>query len=125
LVVKLCKKPAEAAFGLVDHHWIVTDTKSAGMWNAKGAPFPNIPFLADVAVRDHSSEKGGVCKVIPNVDEEKVNQQLKLGRHLGRWTPWNQCQTFAQDVIYNARPFGYNNYMYGQDNHTTTPIPIW
>ena len=102
LVVRLCRRPARAAFGIVDHHWIETDSISAGMWNAPDAKFPNIPFLAKVAVKDHSSETGATCEVIKYVDEEKVNQQLKIGKLLGIWTPWNQCQTFAQKVLLNA-----------------------
>jgi len=128
LDVKLCKRPAEAAFGIVDHHWIVTDTKSGGMWNAPGTKYPDKPFLADVAVKEHSKETkelldaGGSCEIIKNVDENKVNAQLEEGRKLGIWKPWNQCQTFAQDVIDNARPNGYFDYIFGQDNHTTQPI---
>ena len=119
LVTKLCRRPTAAAFGLVDHHWIETDSRSGGMWNAPNAKFPNIPFLADVSARDHSSETGGMCEVIKYVDEDKVNKQLSYGRPLGTWTPWNQCQTFAQKILLNA---GTGDY-FGQDNHVT--VPSW
>ena len=52
LKVYLCKLPARAAWGLVDHHWIKTDSLERGMWNTPNTPFPDIPYLADVAVRD-------------------------------------------------------------------------
>ena len=120
LVVQLCKKSADAAFGIVDHHWIKTDTLSGGMWNAPDAKYPDIPFLAKVSVKDHS-DQNGTCEVVLNVDENKVNEQLKEGRELGIWKPWNQCQTFAQGVIDNARPDGYFDFKFGQDNHTTKP----
>ena len=57
-----------------------------------------------------------MCQEIPNVDEDKVNKQLKNFKPLGTWTPWNQCQSFASDVLNNAgRTPGYN------DNHSTNP----
>ncbi|BBL60357.1 hypothetical protein MKFW12EY_39700 [Methylomonas koyamae] len=51
-----------------------------------------------------------------NVDKSKINEQLKVGSPLGRWLPWNQCQTYAWHVIENARtapapdPFDKNVY---------------
>jgi hypothetical protein len=53
---------------------------------------------------DHSKrdKTGSSCTKINNVDESKVNAQLKLGRRLGAWFPWNQCQSFTSDVIFNA-----------------------
>ncbi len=59
-----------------------------------------------VQVTDHSGrseEKGSTCEKVDNVDEKKVNNQLEIGRPLGRWTPGNQCQSFSSDVLKNAR----------------------
>jgi hypothetical protein len=57
-----------------------------------------------------------MCQEISDADEEKVNKQLEKFRPLGTWTPWNQCQTFASDVLDNAgRKNGAN------DNHATNP----
>jgi thiamine monophosphate kinase len=58
-----------------------------------------------VQVTDHSGrskEAGATCKKVENVDEAKVNAQLKLGSPLGRWGPTNQCQSFAASVLMNA-----------------------
>jgi RHS repeat-associated protein len=110
LDVFLCMQPA---FGLasnpIDHQWIKTDTVEAGMGGLKG----NRPGLDSgdmpgdkVGVTDHSGrslQPGASCKKIDNVDENKVNEQLKLGRELGRWGPTNQCQSFAREVLGNAK----------------------
>jgi len=108
LDVFLCSQPA-LGWMPVDHHWIKTDSVEAGMGGTRGnAPgnqsgdLPGDP----VQVTDHagrSNERGASCKEVPNVDEKKVNDQLKIGRPLGRWTPSNQCQSFARGVLNNAR----------------------
>jgi uncharacterized protein RhaS with RHS repeats len=109
LEVLLCAQPA---FGIasnpIDHHWIKTDTVEAGMGGTRG----NVPgndsgdMPGDrVQVTDHtgrSKEAGATCKKVDNVDENKVNEQLKIGRPLGRWGPSNQCQSFAAEVLRNA-----------------------
>ncbi|CUI09858.1 hypothetical protein BN2497_14493 [Janthinobacterium sp. CG23_2] len=33
------------------------------------------------------------------MDEDCVNKKLTMGRATGRWSPYNQCQSFVQDVI--------------------------
>lgn len=110
LDVSICSQPA---FGIswnpIDHHWIKTDTIEAGMGGTRG----NVPgndsgdLPGDrVQVTNHagrSKEAGASCKKVDNVDEKKVNDQLKIGRALGRWGPTNQCQSFARGVIHNAR----------------------
>ena len=57
-----------------------------------------------------------MCQEIPNVDEGKVNEQLKNYRPLGKRTPWNQCQSFASDVLDNAGRVSGSS-----DHHTTNP----
>jgi hypothetical protein len=109
LAVSLCSQPA---FGIasnpIDHQWIKTDTVEAGMGGTRG----NVPGnnsddrLGDrVQVTDHagrSKEAGATCTKVENVDEAKVNEQLKIGRPIGRWGPSNQCQSFAAEVLRNA-----------------------
>ena len=118
LEVSLCSQPA---FGIpwnpIDHHWIKTDKVEAGMGGTRG----NVPgndsgdLPGDrVQVTDHtgrSKEAGVTCEKVNNVDERKVNDQLKIGRAIGRWGPNNQCQSFAKEVLQNAStvprpPFG-------------------
>lgn len=52
---------------------------------------------------DRSKERGASCETVPNVDEKKVNEQLVLGRSLGRWGGSNQCQSFVSEVLKKAR----------------------
>ena len=111
LDVYLCRQPA---FGIswnpIDHHWIRTDTIEAGMGpsnsNCGNAGNDSGDMPGDpVEVCDHSERDmtGASCELISNVDENLVNDQLQLGRPLGRWSPWNQCQSFVADVLRNAR----------------------
>ncbi len=112
LDVYLCKQPA---FGIsknpIDHHWLRTDTYESGMGptegdcgnagNASSADWPGDP----VQTCDHSGRdmEGAVCEKLNNVDEDAVNDMIAPGQSLGRWLPWNQCQSFARDVINEAR----------------------
>ena len=107
LDVEVCSQPA-LGWMPVDHQWIKTDTVEAGMGGTKG----NVPGNQSgdmpgdpVQVTDHSGrskQKGASCKVADNVDEKKVNDQLKIGRPLGHWGPTNQCQSFVRQVLQNA-----------------------
>ena len=112
LAVYLCSQPALGIpWNPIDHQWIKTDTIEAGMGPTKSncgnagnqsGDRPGEP----VQICDHSQRDGEniTCVLIPGVDEDKVNNQLVIGRSLGSWYPWNQCQTFAAQVIKNARP---------------------
>ena len=117
LKVYLCKTPVNGVT-IVDHHWIKTDSLERGMWNEDDIKqwYDDVPFFAQVAVRNEPYHSEALCKEIPYVDENLVNDQLTLYRDLGTWTPWNNCQTFAAEVISKATiidPFylkmmGYN-----------------
>lgn len=108
LDVQMCRQPA---FGWmpIDHQWIKTDTVERGMGDANGhlpgQQYGDTPG-DHVVVTEHggrSNESDASCKVVPNVDEKKVNEQLTLGRPLGTWGPFNQCQSFVHSVLENAR----------------------
>ncbi|WP_221795150.1 RHS repeat-associated core domain-containing protein [Oceanobacter mangrovi] len=110
LDVYLCSQPA---FGIswnpLDHQWIKTDSVEAGMGPAKSScgdagnqsgDLPGDPVqVCDHRQRDKTNSS---CELVSDVDENKVNEQLELGRPLGRWWPWNQCQSFASDVLRNS-----------------------
>jgi RHS repeat-associated protein len=104
--VMLCSRPAQIANGLIDHYWIVTETRSAGMGGN-----PNIPpgqeyegWGMRVTLNDHSNDTPTQCTTQRNVDAACVNSQLTIGRSLGRFTPpINQCQSFAYSVINSCR----------------------
>ncbi|MCI1278362.1 MAG: hypothetical protein LKG23_05185 [Nitrospira sp.] len=108
LEVQVCRQPA-LGFLPVDHQWIKTDTLERGMGGTRGnvagnesGDWPGDP----VQITDHSGrshEPGASCKAVDNVDENKVNKLLELGRPLGRWTSGNQCQSFVGDVLKKSR----------------------
>lgn len=111
LKVMQCRQPA---FGWmpIDHDWIKTDTIEAGMGGTRGNEPGNqsgdLPY-DPVQVTDHtgrSKEKGASCKEVPNVDEQRVNDQLRIGLSLGRWTPFNQCHSFVNSVLDKAQIHG-------------------
>ena len=104
--VMVCSRPAEIAGGLIDHSWIVTATKSAGMGGN-----PNLPpgqvyegWGMRVTLNDHSNDTPTKCTTQNYVDASCVNAQLTIGRSLGRFTPpINQCQSFAYSVVNSCR----------------------
>ena len=103
LKVQLCCRPAQSVRGAVDHCWIKTDTKTAGMNSSPqcriaGEDYETL-YVTKVFVSDHSCDIAKSCKPIDNVDEDCVNKQLAIGTPLGRFSTWNNCQTFAQEVF--------------------------
>lgn len=104
LVVQQCCRKAEIANGLVDHCWLQTDTITAGMASspqcrANVGDRKELPWKTKVYVSDHSCEVGGQCNVINDVDEQCVNRELAIGRSLGRFGMFNNCQTFVFSVV--------------------------
>lgn len=61
--VMLCSRPADIAFGWIDHYWIVTATTSAGMGaNPNLAPGREYEgFGMRVRVNDHSNDIPSQC----------------------------------------------------------------
>lgn len=77
------------------------------MGPANNGPLPACPIGVETAVVNHSGqskEAGTHCVVVPNVDEECVNKLIEIGRPTGRWSPINQCNSFADDVLTRCRP---------------------
>jgi len=58
-------------------------------------------------IQDHSGDsknrEGASCETVSNVDENKVNELLDIGKKLGGFSTWNNCQTFAADVLRQSR----------------------
>ena len=106
LDVEICCRPDQVTGGLLDHCWVKTDTKAAGM----GAN-PNIPpgmqyegLGMPVQIIDHSKDTATHCTKQNNVNEQCVNDQLKIGKPIGRFLPpVNQCQSFAYGVVNSCR----------------------
>lgn len=102
--VEVCSRKAQVAFGIFSHMWIKTEKVIAGMGGQifDGEMIGDVmelPYITDVFVRDHSHEIAEKCEIKKGVDEECVNDQLDIGRYLGKWRMLNQCQTFVASVI--------------------------
>jgi len=103
LKVELCCRPARIARGAVDHCWIKTDSKAAGMNSSPqcriaGDDYESL-YITKVFVSDHSCDIPKSCKPMDNVDEDCVNKELAIGTPLGRFSTWNNCQSFTRDVF--------------------------
>ncbi|NJO16764.1 MAG: RHS repeat-associated core domain-containing protein [Thioploca sp.] len=108
--VYLCKRPINVAWvpqgvrPYLQHHWIKTRKYEAGMGGQCPVPGQNcadVPY-SPTQTKDHSGQSLKInvsCELVPNVDEECVNQLIIPGRPTGNWTLINQCQTFASSVI--------------------------
>lgn len=92
--------------GMSNHEWLLTDTAEAGMGRAGGG----VPardgesdyFGVPVEVVDHTGQSLGAdshCDHVEEVDEDCVNRKIRIRRQLGRFSPWNNCQTFVMEVI--------------------------
>lgn len=106
--IEVCQRPAKIAFGLVDHYWLRTDTITAGMGSARAynsyiGDEMEAPFTA-VYIVDHSDQPAKKCteKSDKNYDEQCVDDQLKIGTPLGRFTPINHCLAFVRKVLRNC-----------------------
>jgi hypothetical protein len=106
LRVQQCCRKAEILSGKVEHCWIKTDTIIAGMASNPSCrrgvgDDPELPYVTNVFISDHSCEVGGECTDIPwNVDEECVNRQLKIGTYLGGFNLLtNNCQTLVNEIL--------------------------
>jgi hypothetical protein len=111
LLVLVCSRPVDiawipgnAASYLPYHQWIKTDTLEAGM--GANCPVPGQQCsdrpLDPTFTRSHagqSSAPNASCSPVREVDENCVNNAIRPGQSTGRWLPWNQCQSFVQDVI--------------------------
>lgn len=102
--VEVCSRKAEVAFGLFSHMWIKTDSVEAGMGGKiyEGVGIGDVmelPYITRVYVRDHSDQVALKCELKEGIDEDCVNDELELGKYLGHWRIFNQCQSYVADVI--------------------------
>jgi RHS repeat-associated protein len=84
------------------HCFLKTDSIEAGMGPADNGALPPCPIGVQTAVTNHkgqSQSSGTQCTEVKDVNEKCVNDELGVGRPLGRWMPWNQCNSFADDVL--------------------------
>lgn len=100
--VEICHRKAQIAFGLVNHFWLKTDTKNAGMGSGKSHGQIGDQFEGPgtkVYVIDHSNQIAEVCEETTNHVEECINEELEDGKFLGRFSPLNNCQTYVKSVL--------------------------
>lgn len=115
--VQICKRAINidwvggANAYLPSHHWIRTDTVEAGMGGE--CPIPGQGCSGKPGLRTQTightgqgNATGSVCVTVPDVDEQCVNNAIAPGRATGRWMPWNQCQSFVRDTLYNCSTLG-------------------
>ncbi|MFZ1748269.1 MAG: hypothetical protein WBO24_16900 [Nitrospirales bacterium] len=108
LAVEFCRAPADVAYGFVDHVWLKTGTKEAGAQGAaqNAGDEYEAPYFTELAITDHSGSsekrKGARCEIVPNVDESLVNELIEIGKPLGQFSAFNNCQSFAADIIEQA-----------------------
>jgi hypothetical protein len=115
--VEICHRHAEILKGLVDHYWIKTDTKEAGMGSELLATLQigdkfEAPYTTKVFIVDHSNQTAIACKENLEVDEDCVNEQLDLGKPLGHFSLINNCQSFVARVIKKCSPHDPNEELY-------------
>ncbi len=108
LGVELCTRTADIPVARelnLQHHWLRTSTREAGMGPDNGeVPGARLdsPLVTRTQVNDHTGRgdlPGSACTAKLQVDEACVDRELTLGRDLGRWTPTNQCQSFVAEVL--------------------------
>ncbi len=114
--VEDCYRTAKIMGGLVNHHWIKTDTKIAGMGSqeiqsAIGDRF-EAPYATLVFVVDHSDQIAKSCKEVTEVDEDCVNAKLDIGKPLGRFNLINNCQMFVSEILRKCSTRETNQYTY-------------
>ena len=100
--VEDCSRKAQIMGGVVNHHWLKTDTKVAGMGSGYDGPIGDrfeAPYKTHVFVIDHSNQVAEKCREIAGVDEDCVNEKLDIGQYLGRFNLINNCQAFVSKIL--------------------------
>ncbi|MFZ5884303.1 MAG: RHS repeat-associated core domain-containing protein [Chloroflexota bacterium] len=89
---------------LPNHNWLLTGAHEAGM--GAECPVPgqgcsDTPGARTQTIdhRGQSLQPGAQCTLVPDADEQCVSAAIRPGLSTGRWMPWNQCQSFADDVL--------------------------
>jgi RHS repeat-associated protein len=121
LKVYRCCAPAQIAAGLVNHCWLKTETREAGLGNLDegqpaGAAVPGAhcdsPYVAQTQVVNHAgvsrTRPGTSCQEVKDADEECVNKALwtnarGYGPTAGAFSPFNNCQTWVNGVLIHCR----------------------
>lgn len=136
LEVEICSEVADIpgnVFGL-KHKWIRTDEKEAGLGQAGGGVpgegeyriRDNSPYITETEVVDHDDrgdEEGATCEPVgPDIDEECVNREIVIGERRGRWSGFNQCQTYVSEIIRTCRKPPVIDFNPGRPGYRQSPL---
>jgi hypothetical protein len=116
--VKICKRPADLPGNSVvgvQHWWLTTTKKAAGMGPADGRvpghggiDLPGAP----TKIVDHSHEAKNDCEEQMGVDEACVDRELQIGRDTGPWIPpFNDCHTVVKDILATCKESALNKFL--------------
>lgn len=111
--VELCKSAMDVdecglKYSGLQHWWIHTSKKEAGMGPATGGVpgekgVDNGHIFGKTTINDHSPRHlyaDATCTVLPDVDEDCMNEQLEIGKETGRWIPViNDCHSKTEEWI--------------------------
>ncbi len=87
------------------HCWIRTSKKEVGLGGA-GNQLPeevgSSPIASETELTDHSGQgtrNVSKCTLIPGSDEDCVNDELNIGKKLGKWSIDNNCNTVTDNIL--------------------------
>ncbi len=92
-------------FGM-KHCFIMTDSKECGMGPADDGPLPAWPVGIPTKINPHYGQgvpNSPMCKLIPDVDEKCINNACTQSGSTGKWSPWNNCNTWAKKTLNSCR----------------------
>ncbi|MBN2653814.1 MAG: RHS repeat-associated core domain-containing protein [Nitrospirae bacterium] len=88
----------------LQHCFIKTAIKEAGMGPTNGGPLPAYPVGIKTEITDHTAQsEQSTCKKVSDVDEDCVNRELQIGKATGKWLPGNNCNKFIYDIFFKCR----------------------
>jgi RHS repeat-associated protein len=107
LKVEVCERPVDIDWvpsWSPNHRWIRTSSKEAGMGpEGCGDLGYTSPYYApNTEICDHSGQgdkPGSKCETKKCIDETCVNNELIIGKSLGKWSLTNNCWFFVRSVL--------------------------
>lgn len=133
--VELCSGVADIPGNVIGlkHQWIRTDEKDAGLGQAGGGVpgegeyriRDNSPYITETEVTDHhdrGDKEGSTCLPLPDVDEECVNREMVIGEKRGKWSLFNQCQTYVRQIIRMCRKSPIFDFNPGRPGYRQSPL---
>ena len=89
------------------HCFIRTYSKEAGMGPANNGPLPAWPLGIPTSINNHNGQSiNSICEEVKDVDESCVNRELAIGKSTGDWSPSNNCNTVANNILNKCKKKG-------------------